>query len=162
MAKPVFKKLHEVRETRDPGIFHVRITADIDGNGTNEEILYGVVPGDIFGIAQDVAAAVVDWLGDGNPVTPNVPLTKEELRVGMFELTARQFRLGLIGAGRSLADVDAAIAAIANPVDRQKAEVEWRFSTEFQRLHPLVVFLSEDLGFTPQELDDLWTSALAQ
>jgi hypothetical protein len=160
MAGPKFIGLHEVRETSEPGVYEAIITADIDGNGIEEQVAYGVVPGDTFGIALDVAAAIVVWEQEDKPITPYVPPTVAEIRANMPVLSARQFRLGLVGAGKNLADVDTAIAAIVDPIERQTAEIEWQHATTFQRLHPLVVSLSGSLGFTPEDVDALWTSSL--
>lgn len=92
-------------------------------------------------------------------VQPPEP-TPEEIRASLPALTARQFRLGLIGGGFSLTDVENALAAISDPVERQKGQVEWQYATQFNRLHPLVVQLSETLGLTPEQVDDLWATAL--
>lgn len=88
-------------------------------------------------------------------------VTPEEKRERMSSLSARQFRLGLIQSGRSLAQVDTVIAAIEDPEERAAAEVEWQYATSFNRTHPLVVSLSAALGFTPEEVDALWEQALA-
>lgn len=97
--------------------------------------------------------------GEWNFVAP-VPPTIEELRENMLPLTARQFRLGLLQSGRSLSQVETAIAAIANPVEQETAQVEWEYAAEFKRTHPLVVSLSVTLGFAPEEVDTLWQSSL--
>ena len=86
--------------------------------------------------------------------------TAEELRQQMKALTARQFRLGLLGGGITLTQVDSAIAAISDPTERATAEIEWNFATQFERLHPLVVSLSASLGLTPEQVDTMWTGAL--
>lgn len=107
-----------------------------------------------------VRMAVRNWLDAGNAVPAWVPPTPEELREQLPSLTARQFRLGLLQSGRSLSQVEAAIAAIADPTEREKAQVEWEYAAEFNRTHPLVVSLSATLGFTPEEVDTLWQSSL--
>lgn len=160
MSNSRFIQLHEVHETAEAGVYRALITADIDGNGANEQIEFGVVPGDLHGIGPAVAAAVAVWTAEGNPVAPYVPPSAEVVRASMPALTARQLRLGLIGAGKSLTEVDTAIAAIKDPAERQAVEIEWQYATAFQRLHPLVVSLAGALGFTCEDLDALWTSAL--
>lgn len=99
--------------------------------------------------------------GDGTFSRPTPPApTSEEVRAAMPSLTARQFRLGLLDADRTFAQVEAAIAAIPDEIAREKAMVEWEYAATFNRLHPLVVDLSGALGFTPEEVDTLWQSAL--
>lgn len=77
-----------------------------------------------------------------------------------FSLSVRQVRLALIDAGKTLAEVGAAITAISDIVERQKGEIDWEYATEFRRLHPLMAALSDALGFTPEKFDALWASAL--
>jgi len=77
-------------------------------------------------------------------------------------LTARQFRLGLVNiAGRSLAQVDSAIAAIADPAERATAEIEWLYATKFERDHALIASLSGALGLTAEQVDGFWQQALS-
>ncbi|WP_421983341.1 hypothetical protein [Roseibium sp.] len=92
-------------------------------------------------------------------VTP-VPPTPEENRANMQPLTARQFRLGLLQSGRTLAQVEAAIAAIEDPTERETAQVDWEYASEFNRMHPLVVDISLALGLSPEQVDTLWLIAV--
>lgn len=94
-------------------------------------------------------------------IAPFVPPSLEEKRAAMPTLSARQFRLGLIDGGIDLADVETAIAAIPDPVERKKGQVEWEYATQFNRLHPLVVQLSSSLGLTPEQVDAMWEGAAA-
>ncbi|MHA7777417.1 hypothetical protein [Roseibium sp. M-1] len=92
---------------------------------------------------------------EGQSVTKLEPPAPE-----LPSLTARQFRLGLLDAGRTFAQVGSAIAAIEDEADRAEAEVEWEYAATFDRTHPLVVSLSAALGFIPDEVDALWQAAL--
>jgi hypothetical protein len=87
----------------------------------------------------------------------HTPPTPEELRQYMQPLTARQFRLGLVQAGITEAEVAAAIAAMANDAEWQIADIEWRMAHEFERTHSLIVDLGASFGFTPEQVDDLWS-----
>ena len=63
--------------------------------------------------------------------TPSVPAS----------ITMRQARLALLSIGL-LDDVDAAIAAIPDPVQRKAAEIEWEYATVIERNSPLVQSLA--------------------
>ncbi|MGX1495856.1 hypothetical protein ACSSV1_000877 [Labrenzia sp. MBR-25] len=129
-------------------------------NGATEELVTTLRPGENFGWSIKVMQAAQAWLNAGGVIPEWVPPPPEELREGMPSLTARQFRLGLLQSGRSLSQVEEAIAAIADPAKRETAQVEWEYAAEFNRTHPLVVSLSVTLGFTPEEVDALWQSSL--
>lgn len=85
----------------------------------------------------------------------------QERENGQFEtpapipnLTARQFRLGLLSLGK-LNDVPTAIAALPSP-EREQAEIEWQFASEFRRDHPLIVQIIPILGLTDEQVDPVW------
>ncbi|MFC5584426.1 hypothetical protein ACFPOD_04830 [Nitratireductor kimnyeongensis] len=106
---------------------------------------------------------IADWEAEGNAIPQFVPVqpSLEEKRAAVPTLSARQFRLGLVDGGIDLADVETAIAAIPDPVERQRGQVEWEYATQFNRLHPLVVQLSSSLGLTPEQVDAMWEQAAA-
>lgn len=88
------------------------------------------------------------------------PPTPEEARALMRPLTARQLRLGLVGGGFSLSQVETAIAAIPDEQQRAVAEVEWEYATQFERMHPLIGQVGGAFGLTPEQIDAMWTAAL--
>lgn len=67
-------------------------------------------------------------------------------------VTARQLRLWLVGQGRSLAMVDAAIGALPSEV-QAVAQIEWEYATSYDRAHPLIAPLGAALGFSPEDID---------
>lgn len=71
------------------------------------------------------------------------------------EVTRQQALQALILRGHD-DDVDAAIAAIADPIERKLARVAFDASTVFERQHPLVISLGAALGL---DLDELFTFA---
>lgn len=72
-------------------------------------------------------------------------------------VTMRQARLALLGAGL-LPSVETAINAMAEPA-KTAARIEWDYSSELQRAHPLVTQLGGALGLDDAALDSLFVTA---
>lgn len=70
-------------------------------------------------------------------------------------VSMRQARLALLGAGL-LSSVNAAIAA-GGPAD----QITWEYATEVDRNSDMVVNLSQALGLSATDLDNLFTAAAA-
>lgn len=68
-------------------------------------------------------------------------------------LTPRQIRLGLLGAGITETQVDAALAGNASGL------IEWKYATVYVRDHPLIASLAGSFGLSPEQVDALWLSA---
>lgn len=149
--------LHSVTRTEHDGVYIANVTIEVDGQV--KVVDYSVDPRDPYGIGADVFAAVKGHIEKGGTIRDYTPLTHEELRAGMRDLTARQFRLGIISSGRSLEGVVHAISSISDHMVRDAAMVEWEFASSFSRLHPLVVSLSSVMGMSPEEVDVLWKTA---
>lgn len=83
------------------------------------------------------------WVAGPTPVPASVP--------NLFG------RLALLQAGR-LADVEAALAALAEP---QKAEamVWWDYSPVIERQHPLTIQIGAACGMTDADIDGFFVSA---
>ncbi len=125
---------------------HGSIVAIIDG-------VEMTVPDDM---ANRHRVMLAEWEADGNVIAPYVEpvLTPEEKRERMPNLTARQLRLGLLFLGK-LAGVPVAIAALPSP-EKEQAQIEWDYASEFRRLHPLIVQLIPILGLTDEQVDPVW------
>lgn len=74
-------------------------------------------------------------------------------------LNPRRLRLGLVTNGFALEQVEAAIAAIEDPQQREIASIEWEYAPEFERDHPLIAQIGAALGLTGQQIDDMWRLA---
>ena len=74
------------------------------------------------------------------------------------QVTMRQARLALLGIGL-LDDVDAAIAAIPDPVQRKAAEIEWEYAQTVDRNSPFTQQTAAGLSLTAEQLDALFTQA---
>ncbi|WP_292041431.1 hypothetical protein [Massilia sp. UBA6681] len=73
-------------------------------------------------------------------------------------VTRRQARQALLMA-ELLDDVQPAIDAIPDPVQRRMAQIEWEDSLEFVRTRPLVIQIGAALGLDESALDALFTQA---
>ena len=73
-------------------------------------------------------------------------------------VTMRQARLALLGIGL-LDDVDAAIAAIPDPVQRKAAGIEWEYAQTVDRNSPFTQQMAAGLNLTAEQLDALFTQA---
>lgn len=103
---------------------------------------------------------VVYSAAEAPPPPEPEPPTPEEIRAAMPPLTARQLRLGLVGGGFSLSDVETTIDAIPDEQQRAVAQIEWQYAVQFERMHPLIEQVGSTLGLTPEQIDAMWEQAL--
>jgi hypothetical protein len=75
-----------------------------------------------------------------------------------FSVSSRQGQLALLDAGH-LAQAEAMIEAIPDPVARRRAQIEWG-ATDWERNNPFLQQMWAGLGGTPAELDDLFRAAI--
>jgi len=130
---------------RNDGTF----VADIGG------IPYHVTPTDEAYWGDAVAEA--ERLGDSLPYEPEPPEPEPHVPT----LTRRQLRLGLLQAGITTAQVEAAIEAIPDPMAREVARIEWADATTYERDHPLVDQIGAALDLAPEQIDAMWLAAAA-
>lgn len=74
-------------------------------------------------------------------------------------VSARQIRLWLIRQGIPLAQVDAAIDAIPDQLQRDSVRVEWDYAPYVERSHPMIIPLAAALGLTEQQVDQAFIEA---
>jgi hypothetical protein len=74
-------------------------------------------------------------------------------------VSARQIRLWLIRHGISLAQVDAAIDAIPDQLQRDSVRVEWDYAPHVDRSHSMLIPLAAALGLTEQQVDQAFIEA---
>lgn len=83
-------------------------------------------------------------------IAPEVPAIKD--------VTPRQIRQALILSGVTMESIDAALASLPEPT-ASLARAEWEYSISFQRSRPLVSQVGVMLGWSSEQLDDLWKFA---
>lgn len=89
------------------------------------------------------------WQGGEWVVAPSLPPAG---------VSPYQFRVWLLRAGVSLAQVDAMIDALPQPT-RDEARVAWEYGLEVRRDHPLVAQFGAALGMTPEQIDSAFVEA---
>ena len=100
------------------------------------------------------AVAYREWLAAGG-----VPEPADALPAPVpATCTRRQGRLALLQAGY-LAAVEQALAAIADPVQRLAAQIEYE-ADAWERDNPFLQGMWAQLGGTPEQLDDLFALAV--
>lgn len=90
-------------------------------------------------------------------------LTVEEIessrsaRRAEMVVTPRQARLALLGAGK-LADIETAIAALDEPT-KSAVSIEWEYAVSIERSSSWVVAMTQALGMTDEQVDQLFEQA---
>ena len=154
-------KITDVDPSRNPeGVYELDITLRINGVESREpafistpDCAYGANPAVRRWMNQNPQAMV-------HPFVPYVP-TPEEIKAATPPLSARQLRLGLARHGFFPSQVDSAIAAMPEGLEKATAQIEWEYATTFNRAHPLIASIGAVLGLTETNIDDMWQEALA-
>lgn len=132
--------------------------AAIVRGGTVENIIIageGFDPGDGAELVPIGDAAVTigaAWDGQTftQPAAPGDPVP--------MSVTMRQARIALLSLGM-LDQVEAALAAIPDEMQRRVALQTWEYSAAVERFNPLIVMLAPALGLTEAQVDDLFRLA---
>lgn len=95
--------------------------------------------------------------GEYGPIAPYVAPPPPPPMVPQV-VTRRQARQALLIAGK-LAQVQPAIDAIADPLQRGMVQIEWDDSQTFERQRPTLIALATAIGLDDAELDALFTHA---
>ena len=73
-------------------------------------------------------------------------------------VTARQIRLALFQYGITESMIDASIATMDEP-QRSTTMIGWKYAGSFDRVNQFVDLIGNDMGMTPQQIDQLWELA---
>jgi len=73
--------------------------------------------------------------------------------------TPRQFRLALLNSNIDLNTIENMLNNIPDQIERNIAIIEWEYSLEIKREHPLVSSFAAQLNITEKQLDDIFTLA---
>lgn len=161
MADIALNEVRSITATPEDGVYVVECNIT-DVFGETYDAVSVVRPDDRHGLNP----ALRRWMADNpsaavRPYAPPPAPTQEEARAAMQPLTARQFRLGLVMAGLTPAQVTAAIEAMPDGVEKEKALIEWGYASSFERTHPLIALVGGVLGLSDEQIDALWPQAVA-
>lgn len=89
----------------------------------------------------------------------HVPPTIEQIRASLPDLTARQFRLGVLKAGIGLSAINGTIERMPRGHEKDAAQIEWEYATTFNRMHPLIATIGAALDLSDAQIDVMWVAA---
>ena len=96
-----------------------------------------------------------------NPIKYMTLEEQEYHRLSSFKpLTRRQFMRTLVLQGYDLDMIEGYINQIEDKAARQLALIDWKESTEFQRLDDTLIMMSALLGLTSEQVDAMWEFGL--
>jgi hypothetical protein len=78
--------------------------------------------------------------------------------VELEDVSPRQIRQALVLSGITMSSINAALDTLPEP-QKDLAHIAWEFSQIFIRSEPLVNAVGQMLGWTSEQLDDLWKLA---
>ncbi|WP_455918670.1 hypothetical protein [Ensifer canadensis] len=151
--------VQSVAATAEPNVFILSCNIT-DINNETYDCDYCSRPEDTFGLNPTVRQWILD--NPEFPIHPYVAPTAEEIRSSFPDLTARQFRLGMVKAGIGLSAINGVIDQMPAGPEKDMASIEWEYATTFSRMHPLVGSISMTLGLSAEEVDLMWNNALAE
>lgn len=73
--------------------------------------------------------------------------------------TPRQFRLALINSNIDIDVIETMLNNIQDPIQKKTALIEWEYSIEIKREHPLISTFAQQLGISEQQLDQIFILA---
>ena len=90
-----------------------------------------------------------------NPPEPEAPIIDPPAPF-FPTLTRKQLRNGLLSIGVTSAEVEAQIAAIPDPLDREAAMIDWQDTQSYERDYPMINQIGAALGLPEEQIDALW------
>lgn len=73
--------------------------------------------------------------------------------------TPRQFRLSLINNNIDIDMIETMLNNIQDPIEKKIALIEWEYSIEIKRGHPLILSFAQQLNISEQQLDQIFILA---
>ncbi|MDB5414121.1 MAG: hypothetical protein JWR10_2456 [Rubritepida sp.] len=104
------------------------------------------------------AEVVTGWSLSGS--TWSAPEPPAHGDVATQPLTARQLRLWLLSRGITGAMVETALAQVPEG-QRERAQIEWEYATEYLRSHPLIDQVGAAFDLAAPDIDEAWPEAAA-
>lgn len=92
-------------------------------------------------------------------ITIDIEKARKIDREKLHNLTKRKFQLYMLDNGL-LDDIESAIDAIEDPLQKRRMQIEYSSSDDFERLSPAVQYMCGLMGWTDEQLDRMWQEAL--
>lgn len=93
-------------------------------------------------------------------IDPRTEQQKAEYNRSLLpKLTKRKFQLYMLDHGL-LDDVEAAIDAIEDSTQKRRMQIEYNSSDDFERLSHAVTYMAGLLGWSEEQVDQMWQQAL--
>ncbi|MDN4591254.1 hypothetical protein DBA29_22485 [Xenophilus aerolatus] len=105
-------------------------------------------------LSEQAAGKLITADAAGHPIATVRPALAPQVP---SQVSQRQAHLALLEVGL-LDDAEALIAGISDPIERRRAEIEWKAPT-YERGSPFLQQLAAQLGLTPGRLDELFIQA---
>ncbi|MCA4780474.1 hypothetical protein IF090_12745 [Acinetobacter towneri] len=100
-----------------------------------------------------------EWTGT-EWIDPRTEQQKAEYNRSLLpKLTKRKFQLYMLDHGL-LDDVEAAIDAIEDSTQKHRMQIEYNSSDDFERLSHAVTYMAGLLGWSEEQVDQMWQQAL--
>lgn len=125
------------------------------------ELLSSAIVGTLVSITafgSDIKIIYQDALTSGDETILNDLVTAHAGNPVPSDVTPRQIRQALILSGITMQEITDALNTLPSP-QKELALTEWEYSTAFIRTNVLVSSVGAMLGWTNQQLDDLWVYA---
>lgn len=104
--------------------------------------------------AEDVA--LYDLItSPGLEIVAETPVEKVPVPTSVSQ---KQLRLAMLAAGIDFSQVENRIDAIGG-TQAQAVRIEWEYSTQAERAHPMISAIGQQLGLTEEQIDDIFRAA---
>ncbi len=134
---------------------------------TNIRALYHGAPPNFSAVEQHpdavrygpITVGALTYFVDAIGGEPTVDEIATMLAPPVPTISKAQCLLWLLQQGKTEADVETAVSAIADPATRSVADIEWKYRQPFRHDHPLFAQLAPALGIDPATLPDAFRAA---
>lgn len=144
--------------------FHINTTAPLEGldeylvTPTTPRQVFAGVPTYFYTFPDEafwLSLGTTDEYGNWTLSSEYIPTSRKDVP---SSVTKRQGRQQLILMGM-LEAIEVFIASIEDPVQKALSESFWNDSSQYEREHPQMIALSQALGMTSEQLDEIFIEA---
>ena len=142
------------------GILKTYEMPEVNLDRLNQSIIDADIISEFSGLTyeEQILSVLGDTLNDEPALDALIAGHDPTPTVSYPDITPRQIRLALLFQGITDADVRGGLDTLPEP-QKSAAIIEWEYSTVYVRDNALVSSVATMLGWTSQQLDDLWIYA---